>query len=68
MLSALVGRTIFGFCQASPVGDFERLSANIRQHVREQPDTGYRKSLLSYFVTAPDPVVDGFWICNFVMG
>ena len=53
MLSALVGRTIFGFCQASPVGDFERLSANIRRHVREQPDTGYWKSLLSYFVTDP---------------
>ena len=53
MLSALVRRTIFGFCQASPVGDFERLSANIRRHVREQPDTGYRKSLLSYFVTDP---------------
>ena len=53
MLSALVGRTIFGFCQALPVGDFERLSANIRRHVREQPDTGYRKSLLSYFMTDP---------------
>ncbi len=28
-------------------------SVNIRQFVREQPDTGYRKSLLSYFATAP---------------
>ena len=53
MLSALVGRTIFGFCQASPVGDFERLSANIRQAVREQADMGYRKSRMTHFAAVP---------------
>ena len=28
--------------------------AHIRQSVREQPDTGYRKSLLSAFAASPD--------------
>ena len=35
---------------------FGPISVQSRQPVREQPDTGYWKSLLSYFAAAP-----GFW-------
>ena len=44
------------------------MSVEVRQSVREQPDTGYGKRLPAYFLTAPGcggGRIDGDW--NFLM-
>ncbi len=55
-LSALDGHCLFWFFGS--VG-FLAMFVHIRQRVREQPDTGYRKWLTAYFAAAL--AVGGFW-------
>ncbi len=62
-LSALYGHyLIYDFASGSFLWV---MFVHIRQTVREQPDTGYRKSLLPYFTAIP--VCCGFVVVLFVV-